>query len=202
MPLSGDTIQRTFTHEYDWANGTYRRTGPDGVETFVQYDEANRVTSFRRGPESGDGPVMTAEYTYFADDRVESVTYGNGSSIHYEYDDARRLTLIDHRDDTGKEGTTFLKLEYEYTPEGLPSQITESDASEVTAVVEFSYDARHRLIAEVRTADDPDTDLTYQYDQGGNRTKKTDAVNEIDVNYTYDVDFFLSQCVIASTMTM
>jgi len=58
--------------------------GPDGVVVFVQYDTANRVTLFRRGP-SGN-PVMQATYTYYHDNRVESVTYLGGASRHYTYD--------------------------------------------------------------------------------------------------------------------
>ena len=43
-------IDRGFDYEPDWVTGQYTRTGPDGVETFVQLDAANRVQSYRRGP--------------------------------------------------------------------------------------------------------------------------------------------------------
>ena len=91
-----------------------------------------------RGP--AGAPLMTATYAYYNDDRVQSVTFGNGASRHYTYDNARRLTVIDHRDGTGKDGTTFLKLEYEYTAHGLPESITERDDTDVTAEVQFDYD--------------------------------------------------------------
>jgi hypothetical protein len=66
----------------------------------------------------------------------------------------------------------------------------------VTALVEFEYDARNRLISECRT--DGTTcasasgaaliyDLAYEYDQGGNRTAMIDAKNDIRVDYFYDV---------------
>jgi RHS repeat-associated protein len=182
---SGGPVTRAFSYEYDWAAGSQTRTGPDGVETFVQFDVANRVEFFRRGP--AGNPVMTAAYTYYDDDRVQSVTYGNGASTHYSYDDARRLTVIDHRDGTN---ATFLRLTYTYTNDDLPDSITESDGGGWLATVEFAYDARDRLIAESRDALDVNTEynLEYLYDQGGNRTKKIDQQNAIEVQYHYDLE--------------
>lgn len=178
------TITRTIEYTYDWAAGTMTRTGPDGVETFVQYDVANRVQSYRRGPASS--PIMTATYTYSPDDLVDTITFGNGASTHYSRDDARRITAIDHRNAAG---TTFLKLEYAYTADDLPASISESDATGILAVVTFTYDARHRLIHEVRQAD-PATeyDVAYTYDQGGNRLVKIDALNQRRVEYHYDLE--------------
>jgi RHS repeat-associated protein len=56
--------------------------------------------------------------------------------------------------------------------------------------VEFAYDARDRLIAESREAVDLNTEynLEYLYDQGGNRTKKIDHQNAIEVQYHYDLE--------------
>jgi len=56
----------------NWADGTYTRLGPDGVETFVQLDEAGRVEYVRRGP-MGD-PIMTAAYTHYPDGLVHTVS--------------------------------------------------------------------------------------------------------------------------------
>ena len=137
---SGSWVTRDFTYDRDLATGEYTRVGPDGVETFVQLDTANRVQLYRRGP-PGD-PVMTAVYTYHADDRVESATNGNGSSIWYTYDAARRVTQIEHR---ALLGQMFCRLEYTYDGRDLPLTLTESDAVGWTATVLFSYNARDRL---------------------------------------------------------
>jgi len=182
----GNEITRGFQYNPNWQTGTFTRVGPDGVETLVQTDVANRVTFVRRGP-SGS-PLMTATYTYYNDDRVQSITYGNGASVHYEYDTARRLTEIDHKDSIGD---TFLEMEYTYYNDDLPATITESDMLGVTAIVTFAYDNRNRLIDEERDAPGaPSTayDLEYTYDQGGNRLTKVDAINERLTEYHYDLE--------------
>lgn len=42
---------RAFTYTYDWRNGQVKRVGPDGTETIVYVDVANRVSRVvRRDP--------------------------------------------------------------------------------------------------------------------------------------------------------
>jgi hypothetical protein len=90
---------------------------------------------------------MEAAYTYYDDDLVKSVTFGNGASVHYEYDAANRLEVINHRRPLGGgQSETFLKLEYEYRADGLPESVTESDAISSQAVIFYSYDRRGRLV--------------------------------------------------------
>ena len=176
-----DDIDRGFDYEPDWVTGQYTRTGPDGVETFVQLDTANRVQSYRRGP--ANDPVLTATYTYYDDDRVHTVSFGNGASIEYTYDDARRLTDIEHRNALD---ALVLGMSYEYYDNDLPSELEESNAFGVTATVSFNYDTRGRLIEEERTTSLP-YHFSYEYDQGGNREKKIDERNELSVTYVYDI---------------
>ena len=181
---SGFTVLRGFGYAYNTAGGSVTRTGPDGVETLVQLDDANRVESMRRGP-SGD-PVMTADYTYYGNGLIESVTYGNGAGTVYEYDGANRLTVIEHDDGSG----VLLRLAYTYTANSLPDTSTETDDVSTFAVVDYDYDARGRLVHEDRDdgENSRDYDLTYTYDQGGNRLKKIDAVNDVEVRYHYDLE--------------
>ena len=181
---SGFTVLRGFDYAYNTEGGSVTRSGPDGVQTLVQLDDANRVESMRRGP-SGD-PVMTADYTYYVNGLIESVTYGNGAGTLYEYDDANRLTVIEHDDGSG----VLLRMEYTYTANRLPDTITETDDVSTIALVDYDYDARGRLVHEDRDDgdNDRDYDLTYTYDQGGNRLKKIDAVNDVEVQYHYDLE--------------
>ena len=177
----GGYIDRGFDYAPDWVAGQYTRTGPDGVETFVQLDTANRVQSYRRGP--ANDPVLTATYTYYNDDRVHTVSFGNGASITYTYDDARRLTSIEHRDLLA---TLVMGLSYNYYANDLPSSRVESDSNGPTATVAFTYDYRGRLLVEERTGDVP-YHFSYEYDQVGNREMKTDLRNDVSVGYTYDI---------------
>ena len=190
---AGGGVPRTFNYSYDVAAGSYTRTGPDNVETFVQLDGPNRVQYVeRRKPNPPPSPatvLMTATYTYRANDLVESVTYANGASVHYWYDQGNRVTQIEHRNALS---FAMLLMEYTYTLNDLPATIAEKDnlgGSWVTrAATTFTYDHRSRLIAEQRTGQSPYYRV-YEYDAGGNRTKK--KINPPwgqEVWYHYDVD--------------
>jgi len=172
--------------------------GPDGVQTFVQLDTGNRVSSMRRGPEfgTGNGPVVFAEYSYDALGLLSNIAYGSGGATRYSYDEARRVTQIKHRN-VG--GTVLLQLDYtQYTADDLPQKIEESGLLNGSAVVTYTYDHRRRLTHEVRERFDgggvslgKDFDLAYTYDAGGNRTVKTDATDLQHVHrteYHYDLE--------------
>ncbi|MCH8315594.1 MAG: RHS repeat protein [Planctomycetes bacterium] len=73
---------------------------------------------------------MTASYAYYANGLLQSVTYGNNAATLYTYDDARRLTVIHHKDAVG---STILKLDY--TDNDLVASITESDQVGLVAAV-------------------------------------------------------------------
>ena len=87
---------------------------------------------------------MMATYDYYADGLVRSVSYGNGTSIWYEYDAARRLTWIRHKDPLGY---VLMRLNYEYTDRDEIARVWEMGFDNVT----FTYDNRGRLIHERRS---------------------------------------------------
>ncbi|MCH8253393.1 MAG: hypothetical protein IID36_13175 [Planctomycetes bacterium] len=175
----GATPDRGFTYDADLAAGQYTRTGPDGVETFATLDDAGRLATLRRGP-SGT-PVMTATYTYWRNDLVDKVTYGNTTSVDYSYDAAGQVTRIEY---SAAVGGVYFALDYTYTATGLPATIIETNPSPV-AVATFTYDERSRLIGEIRVGTNP-YDLAYTYDPGGNRLTKLDGNNDLLVEYEYD----------------
>jgi len=182
---------RGFTYTHDLPNGRYTRVGPDGDVTVVQYDTANRVDTVSRGPQGA--PQMTADYDYYPDGRVSRVTHGNATAVEYQYDAANRITRIDHLNPLG---VSALTLAYSYLGGhgDAPSSIHERVAGVGSAATTFAYDDRGRLIEETRQLTDPwqlQYDLQYEYDQGGNRTKKTSfgSFGQItETRYEYDID--------------
>lgn len=94
------------------------------------------------------------------------------------------VTAIDHQNDLA---VSLLKLSYKYNNRDLPVKLTEQDAFNVLARMDFTYDNRGRLTGEIRIGSSP-YDLLYEYDKGGNRTRKVDLLNEIEMLYEYDVD--------------
>ena len=100
--------------------------------------------------------------------QVETVANGNGAVTEYEYDDAERLKTIRHK--ASDTGPVLLQLAYGYNPRGLIETMTES-GGDGSAAVAFDYDPRGRLISEIRETTHAYM-LEYEYDAGGNRTRK------------------------------
>ena len=105
------------------------------------------------------------------------------------YGEANQSNLIDHHSPQAK----LPHLVYTYNARGLPETVTEfNHLRHELAEVTFTYDNLGRLIHEVRydvIQGEDVYDLTYEYDPGGNRTRKIDTVNEIDVRYHYDLEY-------------
>jgi RHS repeat-associated protein len=128
---------------------------------------------------------MNASLTYYNNDLPNVVTYANGgTTTEYVFDDAERPTTIRHRRNPGNQ--IFLQLVYTYTARDLVETITETDENSQVSTTTFTYDVRGRLRHEVRTGQSP-YDLTYTYDQLGNRLTKVDALANRTTAYTYDV---------------
>ena len=133
-------------------------------------------------------PCATLDY----DDarRLEQVDYSSGAREIRVYDDADRLTEVRHEDATED---ALHKTTYVWTINNWVAERAEVDYTvtpSTSTVVEFEYDNRGRLIEETRVVDETTTvyDLSYTYDQLGNRQTKVDAVSDQWVIYDYDVD--------------
>ncbi len=133
--------------------------------------------------------MATREATITRHRLVQSITYANGASVHYTYDGANRVTLIEHRR-AGASPNIMLRMDYTYYDNDLPWTITEKDDLSGTlttrAVTTFIYDRRNRLISERRLIGDPYY-RTYEYDAGGNRTLKVDVLSQQETRYFYDL---------------
>jgi len=186
---SGINVDRAFTYQYDDLAGTMTRTGPDGVDTFIALDAANRVSLVRRGPSSL--PDMEVTYSHLANGMVDTVANYNGSLTDYVYDAANRVTRITHLEASGD---IALRLSYLYDARGLPRRIDEESGSFISptwiASTVLTYDRRGRLINENRVSATGATNYTlaYEYDLGGNRTQKRDILAGTCTGYTYDID--------------
>jgi len=104
-------------------------------------------------------------------------------------DDADRVQQIRHF--AGQ--NDLLVIDYTWTINNWVETRTETDYTvqpSTTAVVSFDYDDRGRLTDETRVVDGTTTvyDLSYTYDQLGNRETKFDAVTQLETRYTYDVE--------------
>ena len=68
------------------------------AETVTQLDLLGQVEYIDRRLAGAPVSWLRADYTYYDNGLVHTVTYNNGASIEYTYDDAGRVFWIDHRD--------------------------------------------------------------------------------------------------------
>ncbi|NOX59409.1 MAG: hypothetical protein GXP29_11210, partial [Planctomycetes bacterium] len=178
------------SQSFSFNDSTGQITATVAGETYTtQVDDAGRALSVT-------GPDSTATYTYFNNDQVKSVTYSNGTSVAYEYLDNGWLYRITHLvSGTPNKLMTYF---YDATGRIVATQERGFDDSIVNppfgqnAVIQstfnktvinlgpsgpvvnqhlYLYDARGRLTREVRFGPGvfADYDISYTYDNGGNR---------------------------------
>ena len=102
-----------------------------------------------------------------------------------------RLEWIEHRD---HKDAVLLRIEYVWNLDNTVDTRTEYDATGQTAtqaVVTFWYDNRQRLRRERRVVDGSTTvyDITYEYDELGNRTEKLDSAADVKTCYVYETNW-------------
>jgi len=86
------------------------------------------------------------------------------------------------------------RCDYDYNARNEIVAVTEFSPllGEIVTVV-YDYDKRGRLVQETRTrglSGDPEVvyDITYKYDDGGNRREKFNSVSQRRTVYHYDID--------------
>ncbi|MBR4108919.1 MAG: hypothetical protein IKK41_01140, partial [Oscillospiraceae bacterium] len=127
------------------------------------------------------GGYTLAEYSY-TDDRnyyLETLDYGNGDSIQYEYDDMGRVTKQTYED-----GET---VTYQYDNNGALATVTDSETGIKTT---YYYDFTDRVMKYVESGDGYSHCVGYEYDQLNNLTSIVDTINGTTrtTSYSYDED--------------
>ena len=199
-PVSGPAV--TTSNVYDPNRGflTSRTTQYGSTSNTISYayDDAGNKTSVTM-------PSGTVGYQYDADDRLSIVTHkdstqtkygydkvGNRTSVarpngvltSYAYDDLNRLTnLTNYTGPTGSP-TVISSYEYQLDNAGRRTKVAESGPSSQNASTSYAYDDDGRLTNETG----PAGNISYYYDNVGNRTSKvvTGGSNAGTTTYQYD----------------
>jgi YD repeat-containing protein len=141
----------------------------DGTTVAYGYDNAGRLASVTKGLDSPGGYTYDspADYTYDEGGRRTALDLPNGVSTSYTYDGNDRLLSLA----TTGPGGTLASFDYALDPTGNRDGITYADGSSSS----YEYDNAYRLTKETRTKADGGTayEITYQYDDVGNRLKMT-----------------------------
>ena len=104
----------------------------------------NQVDKLTRGPVAD--PVMKADYSFNAAGLLSSVVYGNLTATVYAYDNAQRVTMIEHTRIAG--AVTLLKLVYTYTANWLVIVLSDDALAALLSPTMLAPFAASRAIVE------------------------------------------------------
>ena len=121
---------------------------------------------------------LMAKYSYDANDNLSSVTYGNGTSTIYTYNNGNMIQTVSN---IGTDNKNMSYYSYEYYLDG---NVSKQNRNGVNCY--YDYDEFSRITDE----DYGNEEIDYYYDAAGNRTLKTicDDNGDTEVNYTYDLN--------------
>ncbi|MCX6879910.1 MAG: hypothetical protein NTW21_39815 [Verrucomicrobia bacterium] len=195
-----------FTFDYNAAGRRTRRTGTDGYILNYGYDAAGRLATLS----DGNGNLMV-RYAYDATGRLERETKGNDTYTTYSYDAAGQvLEVTNHAPDAA----VYSFFRYTYDAKGnrltmtTQTGVTGYEYDALNQLIGVTYpDARHvtyeyDAAGNRKTVNDNGTPTAYtanslnqythagaasfQYDDDGNMTGKTDSTGT--TTYDYDIE--------------
>ena len=190
-----DGVARTVTYTHDSGGNVIRIQGPSGYDVHYRYDGLGRLCAVAASIPSSCAPGLPyhATLSYFRDDALDTITYGNGGgtsvTTKHTYDaNARPLAIY-----TDRGATPLLRLDYEaYDALGDPLRIKATGQDIPTPTYEcYAYDGLGRLTS-AKTATSAGCayapgawafDIAFSYDALGNRLSVADGGT---TNYRYD----------------
>jgi RHS repeat-associated protein len=205
-----DRKGQTITYLYDALNRLTQKTYPDstGVEYVYDlvgkvmqvndptgtygfaYDNMGRLIGTTTSYSFLPNQTFSNAYSYDAVSNRVGMTAPDGSTNVYSYDSLDRLSNLTNSL-TGSFGFGYDALSRR-TQLNRPNGINTS----------YSYDSLSRLLSVLHQSGSTTLDgASYTYDASGNRTAKTDYLNSLSSNYTYDALYQLTQVTQGSSTT-
>ena len=191
-----DPLWNVITYEYDKYGYLSKETEGDIIKTYVNDVNGNRKQFTLK---EGTKTILTASYTYDKLDRPTGITFSDGVSVSYTYDDNGRVltetrgsevstyTYNDAGFVTGMANTTGADYSFTYRLDG--NQVSRTTDNEVT---NYTYNNLGQLTGESGM----DWQAVYTYDTRGNRATAeisdglpgSLAKNQGTTSYTYDLN--------------
>src|SRR5256885_972593 len=141
-------------------------THNDALAVKYSYDGLGRVLNVTGS--LGYGTYL-ARLSYYPNDQVKGVQFGNGLIANYTYDKDSRSSQIKLKNET----ITYLLLNYQYYNTGIVASVTGQSKTQTgsnLAISEsYKYDSVGRLTNSTTATGSTITGLWYQYDALGNR---------------------------------
>lgn len=161
---------KTVGYRYDLDGNRTKLIYPDATGVTYQYDAAGRPWY------AEDWQGFNFVYLYRPDGRVRTWSNVNGVTTTYAYDEAQRLTSVEHADASGITGRWGYTLDGAGNRTHVDEQLPQIGAPPISTEMTFGYDRLYRLLnvgqpnscvwpnpcAPYRAA-------SYTYDRAGNR---------------------------------
>jgi RHS repeat-associated protein len=168
------SVTNPLTHAstigYDLMSNVTSRADALGNATNYQYDDFDRLKKVIYPPATSGGSRLEESLTYDKMGNIKTRIDTAGRTTTYDYDGADRLLKITD---------PLLKLtQFEYNSRSHMTKVKDALNQEYI----FTYDALGRELTQTRAG----TTRSFQYDAVGNRTQRTDYLEQV-TNYQYDV---------------
>ena len=164
---------------------------PNGGCADYTYDNLNRLTLLEN-KDPCDVVLSSFEYELSADGMRVSVTesdsLGDTVEIFWDYDSLNRLLQEVYDDQIGTKDYT-----HDYIYDLASNRLSLTKDSVVTY---YEYDEKDQLLTESPNSDYSDPNIEYGYDDNGTLVLKTDYVNDVVYEYTYNLDNRLSSFIL------
>jgi RHS repeat-associated protein len=165
-----DPLNSQTTLEYDGANRLVKRTLPNGVVTFYEYNNRAQVTAVIH--KKGEAVLSSVRYERRGAGEPTKITREDSSFVLFDYDAALRLKSEAYHNASGGLVET---IRYEYDDAG--NRLTRSDGAGSRT---YHYEQGFRLL-EVRGASG--VDESYGYDTGGRVTRMSREARTLVMGY-------------------
>jgi len=182
-----DPAGRVYTHTYDLNGNRESLSYPNGIVTTYAYDRLNRLTNLVTQRVTG-GTIQSYAYTLGLAGNRTRIEELDGTVRAYTYDELYRLT--------GETVTGGLAYADTFTYDPVGNRLTQIKTVTSTMPINYTYDARDRLLTENAT--------NYTWDENGNLVTKSgeatyfwdfenrlirvELANGTVVSHTYDAD--------------
>jgi RHS repeat-associated protein len=174
---------------YDLVGKIKQVSDPTGTYGFA-YDNMGRLLGTTTQYSFLPGNTYTNAYGYDAASNRTSFTAPDGSTNTYAYDTLNRLSTL----------TNSLTGQFGFSYDNLSRRTALSRPNGVTT--SYGYDSLSRLLNVLHKVGTTTLDgAGYIYDNAGNRTAKTNYLNNIAEQYTYDPTYQLTQVTQGITTT-
>src|SRR3989442_7415549 len=198
-PTPGGTTKSGYSFQYSYLGRVLQTMEFSDYRVFnYAYDGMGRLSNMTQIGTLTNKVLAT--FSYYKNDQVKSIQYGNGLVGNYTYNKLDRSSTI-----TLKNGAaTPLSLSYQYNNTGTVARVTgwstSTSGSTISVNEQYRYDALQRLTNSTVTTGTATTTSWYEYDNLGNRLRQ--SLNGVVTSYTYNpTNNELTKCSSTGTST-